>query len=307
MSTLTQNIKNQAKELGFELVGIAPADPHAHLSFFDQWLAKGYAGTMNYLERGGDKRADPKRILEGAKTLICCGLNYYRGQPKSLENVDPERGWISRYAWGDDYHDIFLEKLKLLENFIRKEKPDVQMKSYVDTGPILERSYAESAGLGWIGKNTLLLNQNIGSYFFLGEIITNLPLEVDAPTNDHCGTCTRCIDACPTQALTPYELDATKCISYLTIEHRGAIKEEFRDKIGHHLVGCDICQEVCPWNRDPPIATEKRFDPRPGNFNPLLKELSSLSPEEFSNRFRKSPIKRVKWEGLQRNIKRISP
>lgn len=302
---LTEKIKQQASSLGFDLIGIAPADPHAHLSFYDQWLAKGYAGTMGYLERGRDKRSNPQWVLEGAQTLICCGLNYYRGQPKSTEHSDPERGWIARYAWGEDYHEVFLEKLKKLEEFIRTEEPNAKLKSYVDTGPILERSYAASAGLGWVGKNSCLISKEIGSFFFIGEILTDLPLIPDEATFDHCGSCTRCLDACPTQALTSYELDATKCISYLMIEHRGEIKEELRDKIGHHLVGCDICQEVCPWNREPPISQEKSFDPRPGNFHPSLETLEKLTPEEFSSRFRGSAVKRVKWEGLQRNVELI--
>ena len=179
------------------------------------------------------------------------------------------------------------------------------MKSYVDTGPILERSYAATAGLGWIGKNTSLLNSKIGSFFFIGEILTDLDLEFDRPVADHCGKCTRCLDACPTQALKPYEMDATRCISYLTIEHRGEVDPGLEAKMGHHLVGCDICQDVCPWNQDIPQSCEEAFDPWPGHFNPPLESVASLTPEEFTEKFRGSAIKRVKWEGLQRNAERI--
>lgn len=305
MSSLTQLIKNKATELGFDLIGFTPAQTHKDISLFNSWLAKGYGASMEWLKRGEEKRGNPELVLPNVKSIICCGVNYYRGHPKSIDSVEVGKGWISNYAWGEDYHDVVLEKLKHLEDFIRLQYPSAQMKSYVDTGPILERSYASSAGLGWIGKNTLLINQKIGSYFFIGEILIDVELEYDDETPDHCGKCNKCMEACPTQALTPYELDANKCISYLTIEHRGAIKEELAEKMGHHLVGCDICQDVCPWNRRPPVSKESKFDPRAGNFHPILSELESLTPSDFSMRFKGSPIKRLKYEGLKRNLENI--
>lgn len=302
---LTQNIKNQAIKTGFDLVGVVSAKPHKDISFFDKWLGKGYAGSMEYLYRGRDRRADPELVLKGAQTIICCGLNYFRGKPKSINCAEEGRGWVSNYAWGEDYHHVVMDKLKMLEEYIKIQKPSARLKSYVDTGPVLERSYGQSAGVGWIGKNTLLINQKIGSFFFLGEILTDLPLIPDSPSHDHCGTCTRCLDACPTQALKPYELDANRCISYLTIEHHGEISSDLKEKMGHHFVGCDICQDVCPWNRRPPLSNEESFDPKAGNFYPELASLVALSDDAFNVRFKKSPIKRMKLKGFRRNVDRL--
>lgn len=301
--SITERIKSQARKLGFDLVGISAAEPHADIHFFDMWLQNGYAGTMEYLSRRRNDRADPKHLLENVKSIICCGLNYNGGQTKSQELEAAGRGWISRYAWGEDYHEVVLAKLKELEQFILAEiDSTAQLKSYVDTGPILERSYAASAGLGWIGKNTMLIDRKIGSYFFIGEILTSLELVPDTPKADHCGECRFCLDACPTEALTPYELDATRCISYLTIENRGDIAHDLQDKMGHHLVGCDICQEVCPWNQGAPLSKESDFQPQEGLFQPELSSLEKLSEEEYRQRFRHSAINRVKWAGMQRNV-----
>lgn len=297
----SQSIKTRAIDLGFDLVGITPATSHPDFTIYQDWIQKKYYGTMEWMVRGGEKRGDPQKILAGAKSFICVGLSYYRGHPKSTELKEEGRGWISSYAWGEDYHEILLAKLKQFEGWILEQAPDAQFKSYVDTGPILERSYAQSAGLGWIGKNTVLINHKGGSYFFIGEILTNLELEPDTPGHDHCGTCTRCLDACPTQALTPYQLDATRCISYLTIEHKGEIPLD----VGHQVYGCDICQDVCPWNRGPLLSRVTDFDPRPGNFHPRLSELKNLPAEKFAERFKGSPIKRLKWERLQRNLETI--
>jgi epoxyqueuosine reductase len=298
---LTSSIKQKALALGFDLVGISSAQPHPHFTLFQHWLSHGFSADMHYLANGAEKRNDPKKIMESVKTFICCGLSYYRGHPLSIESKNPDNGWISNYGWGDDYHDVVLSKLKQLEKEILKIAPQATLKSYVDTGAILERSYSYSAGLGWIGKNTCLINTKRGSFFFIGEILTDLELEVDTPDIDHCGKCTRCIDACPTNALKPHELDANKCISYLTIEHRGEIPDHLQKKMGHHLVGCDICQDVCPWNKAVPLSNEAAFDPRPGNFHPLLSDFEQMSQEDFSKQFKNSPIKRVKFEGLKRN------
>lgn len=300
---LSDQIKQNALQIGFDLVGIAPVTPHAHFPFFEEWLGLGYAATMEWLHRKMENRKDPAHILAEAKSLIVCGLNYHAGKPFSVESKDRKKGWISNYAWGDDYHEVVLEKLKKLETCIRQITPATRMKSYVDTGPILERSYANSAGLGWIGKNTCLIHPKKGSFFFIGEIITDLELIHDKPEPDHCGTCTRCLDACPTQALSPYTLNANLCISYLTIEHREDIAPDLQKKMGHQVVGCDICQDVCPWNKKIAITREKSFFPRADNFNPDLHVLQNLTEEEFSRRFKKSTIKRVKKSGLVRNAR----
>jgi epoxyqueuosine reductase len=257
---------------------------------------------MEWLAHGLEKRGAPQKILPGANSFVCVGLSYYRGYPRSLESKDEKKVWISNYAWGEDYHAILLDKLKHLEQFIYSLKPDAHMKAYVDTGPILERSYAQSAGLGWIGKNTLLIHPKAGSYFFVGELITDLDLHPDSQKPDHCGKCRRCLDACPTQALKAYELNANLCLSYLTIEHKGEIPSGLISKMGHQVYGCDICQDVCPWNRQPLLSQEPSFDPRPGNFNPDSQDLASLTREEFAEQFKNSPIKRLKWERLQRNL-----
>lgn len=308
-------IKSKGLELGFNLVGITPAKPLSAYSLYESWLQKGYAGEMAYLEKGTEKRRDPSLILKNAKSMIFCALIYYSSPPSSIlplrgrglgggENF----GQISNYAWGRDYHYVLKEKLETIEKTIHELYPEAKTKAYVDTGPILERSYAQEAGLGWIGKNTCLINPQIGSWFFLGEILTDLELEYDQPfTTDHCGTCTRCLDACPTRAFkAPGVLDAKDCISYLTIEHRGSLPEEKRDWLGSHISGCDICQEVCPYNHDPIVTRENKFFPRdflnqngPGAVS--LEELAKMTPEEFQKIFFESPVKRLKYEGLLRN------
>lgn len=295
-------IKARSEALGFQLVGFTPATSHPDYDFYQKWLAKGYHGTMDWLARDPERRSDPCHLLPGARSLICCGLPYYTGTMASHEAERDGHGWISCYAWGDDYHEIMGRKLAALRSFIIDLIPHVRIRPYVDTGAILERSYAQAAGLGWIGKNTCLINQEIGSYFFIGVLITNLDLVPDRADTDHCGTCTRCLDACPTGALMPYELDARKCLSYLTIEHRGEIDPALQVKLGHHLFGCDICQEVCPWNRDPPQAMEQGFRAREGLFNPKLASLRGLEADSFAQRFKNSPIKRTKLAGLKRNL-----
>jgi epoxyqueuosine reductase len=299
----SQLIKNKAHDLKIDLIGFTKAIPHPDFDFYKKWLDQNYQASMKWMEKSIDKRSNPDLVLKNAESMISCGLIYYRGHPKSIDCKDKDKAWISNYAWGDDYHEVFLDKLKELEKFIIDQFPNNKTRSYVDTGPILERSYAKSAGLGWIGKNTCLINTKKGSYFFLGEIITDLELEYDDEEPDHCGKCTRCIDACPTDALTAYELNSNQCISYLTIEHRDEINPDLQDKIGHHLVGCDICQDVCPWNNKIKPGDHPEFDPREGLFHPKINELENLSQEEFSKKFRKSPIKRVKLKGLERNLK----
>lgn len=266
---------------------------------------------MKYLEArdesGRLKRASPETTFPWARSVIVCAINYNTAQPYSTEVHDPERGWISRYAWSrEDYHDAVMRRLRSLEREVQSlaMPPDGQLttRCYVDTGPLVERVFAKYAGVGWIGKNTCLINQQVGSWLFLGVILTSLELTPDLPAPDRCGSCTRCIDACPTDAIiAPYQLDSNKCISYLTIEKRGEIPEELRTGIGHQVYGCDICQDVCPWNRKAPATTAEEFQPREGLVNPALAWLAEISDEEFREKFRGSPIKRTKRSGLRRN------
>jgi epoxyqueuosine reductase len=304
-------VKEAAAEAGFDLAGIAPArlGDSRELRFFSDWIAAGRAGEMAYLEardgQGHLKRASLEHVAPWARSVIVCGLNYNTAHPRSTECHDPQRGWISRYAWGPaDYHEVVMERLRRVEARLREEvaDPALETRCYVDTGPVVERVFAAYAGVGWIGKNTCLINQRLGSWLFLGVILTSLELAPDLPAPDRCGSCTRCLDACPTQAfVAPHQLDATRCISYLTIEKRGAIPEELRPGVGNHVFGCDICQDVCPWNRKAPASSEPEFQPQPQRFHPALEWLAKLSDEDFRTAFRGSPIRRAKRSGLRRN------
>ena len=299
---LTQRIKEKALALGFDLVGVAPAQDQPELAFLERWLDAGYAGEMNYLRRNFDRRRDIQEVVPGAQSVVVCGLNYDTAYPYSTEHDDADRGWVARYAWGADYHDWLQAKLADLQTFVTELVP-ADGKLYVDTGPVVERVYAKYAGLGWFGKNTCTLNQRLGSWMLLGELILTLPLDYDQPTLDHCGTCTRCLDACPTDAiLEPYVLDSRRCISYLTIELKGSIPEDLRPQMGHHIFGCDICQDVCPWNRKRVLTTEAAFQPRPEQMHPLLAELAQLTPAEFKQRYRGTPLERTKRRGVLRNV-----
>ena len=246
-------IKTRANEIGFDLCGIAPAEAFPELGFFRQWIDRGFAGAMGYLPRSAERRSDVRHVLPSARAVIMVGVVYNNGQPYSIERNDPSRGEVARYAWSQDYHEVIGGRLEALIGWMREQHPEpFEARPYVDTGPVQERVYAQYAGLGWIGKNTCLINPELGSWILLGAIICSLPLETDAPVLDQCGTCTLCLDACPTNAfVAPHVLDATRCISYLTIEYRGSIAEEHREAMGNHVFGCDICQEVCPWNHAP--------------------------------------------------------
>ncbi|HKF04656.1 MAG TPA: tRNA epoxyqueuosine(34) reductase QueG [Candidatus Sulfotelmatobacter sp.] len=304
-------VKHTAAEVGFDLSGIAPAGDAPELKSFPAWIAAGRAGEMKYMEsrdeQGELKRASLSRVAPWAKSVIVCALNYNTDHPYSTQVSDPVRGWISRYAWShEDYHDAVLRRLKQVEDALHDATadtdPNLITRSYVDTGPIVERVFAKYAGVGWIGKNTCILNQKKGSWLFLGVILTSLELTPDMPAPDRCGSCTRCIEACPTDALiAPYQLDSNRCISYLTIEKRGSLPEDLRSGMGRHVFGCDICQDVCPWNRKAPATTEPEFHARPGLVNPSLDWLAGISEEEFRTAFRGSPISRAKRSGLRRN------
>ncbi len=305
MESLTQKLKNYARAQGCDLIGVAPIAAFKELDYYPQWLAAGYAGEMEYLKRQLPKRLDPRQIMPEAQSVVVLGVNYHTAEPpRSLEMKDQTRGWISRYAWGEDYHNVLAEKLEKLHSFLEHEVgAQYQGRYYVDTGPVLDRVFAKYAGLGWFGKNTNLINQKIGSWFFIGELITNLVLEIDAPPPDRCGSCRRCLDACPTEAFVgPYILDSNRCISYLTIEFRGAIPEALRAPMGQHVFGCDICQDVCPWNRKAPITNDAAFAPRENTVAPRLEELAQMDENEFRARFKRSPIKRAKWRGFMRNV-----
>jgi epoxyqueuosine reductase len=299
---LRQQITSAATALGFDLVGITSAAPLAHGGRLRAWVAQGFAGEMGYMSRHLEKRLEPSRLLPDVRSIIVLGLNYYTS-PTGAE-ASSVQGWISRYAWGQDYHTVLGEKLQALVARIRAvEGPDLQARWYVDTGPILERELAWRAGLGWPGKNTNLINRRVGSWLFLGAILLDRELVYDSPATAHCGTCTRCLIACPTKALVaPGVLDARRCISYLTIELRGAIPRQLRPLLGTHIFGCDICQAVCPWNRQAPESSEAAFLPRAGFAAPELIPLLRLSDEEFRARFRGSPITRAKRRGLLRNV-----
>jgi epoxyqueuosine reductase len=310
---LSNEIKRLAFEAGFDLAGIASAADTTEHEFFPQWIANGTAGEMRYLEARNDagqlKRASLTIAAPWARSIVVCALNYNTDQPYSTHAGTTTQGWISRYAWtGRDYHDVLLYKLRNFEaRFVAMCKQSgidaPRTWCYVDTGPVIERIFAKYAGIGWIGKNTCILNEQLGSWLFLGVMLTSFELVPDLPPPDRCGSCTRCLDACPTNAFTaPYQLDATKCISYLTIEKRGSIPEEFRHGIGRQVFGCDVCQDVCPWNRQAPVTTTPDFEARPGLVNPELDWLARLTLEEFREAFRNTPVKRVKHPGLLRNV-----
>jgi epoxyqueuosine reductase len=306
-SSLSNRIKQLATECGFELAGIAAAQPALHWHRYQHWAARGLAGRMGYLsDHRATLREDPRNLLPSARSLICVGKLYNWPMPYSNRFNDAERGWISRYAWGRDYHHGMRRGLEeLVERIKTKVAADFEYRICVDTAPLLERSYARLAGLGWIGKNTCLINQMQGSWFFLGELLISLELEADAPPPDRCGTCSRCIEACPTHAIVPsplggWELDARLCISYFTIELRGAIPEPERRAVGHHIFGCDICQDVCPWNRRAATTCDPDFAPL--HYAPRLEDLAAITMEEFREMFQPTPIDRARYSGFLRNV-----
>ncbi len=299
---LSRLVKQRGSELGFDLIGITTPETPPTYPHFLRWLEKGFHGAMAYMERGKEKRGDLRLILPDVKSVIVAGISYFVPDER-LPSATRPTGKVARYAWGMDYHEALLRKLGALLDYLRALLGDwVKGKAYVDTGPILERDAAVRAGLGWIGKNTCLINPQLGSYLFLGELLVNVALAPDDPfERNHCGKCQRCLLACPTGAfVAPYQLDARKCISYLTIELRGSIPRELRPLIGTWVFGCDICQEVCPWNRKAKPTEEEAFKPCPWSAPELL-ELLALSEEEFRQRFKGSPLKRAKRSGLVRN------
>lgn len=305
--TLTERVVALALALGFDLAGVAPAAPTPETEFLRTWLARGYAGEMGYIGRRVEERVDPRRLLEGARSIVAVGLVYDPGEP-----VDPGApgAAVARYAGGDDYHDVLRERLRALEDGIEAlHGGPVSSRSYVDTGPVQERAHAAAAGLGWIGKNTCLIHPRLGSYLFLGVVLTDLALETGAEEPDHCGSCRACLDACPTDAFPePYVLDATRCLSYTTIELRGPIEESLRAPQGDWLFGCDVCQEVCPWNLrerrevpPDPLGLRARLAPREAWVRPSLDWVLGLSEDDWRGVTRRTALRRTKHRGLLRN------
>jgi epoxyqueuosine reductase len=309
MIAIADKLKEQlvafAREVGFDSCRIAKCDPPPHASEFRDWLRAGAAGEMDYMQRGEEKRCDPEKVLPGARSVIVLALNYWQGSPKAAETAaateNGARGRIARYAWGDDYHDVVASKLDKIDMFLRDFGGT--QKCYVDTGPVLERDYAAQSGIGWHGKSTMLIDEKLGTWFFLAEILTTLEFDPDRPTRARCGTCTRCIDACPTGAITaPHRLDARRCISYLTIELKGSIPLELRPLIGDRIFGCDDCLDACPWNRFAQTSNESAFAARKSTMGMRLRDYLNLSDPEFRALFRNSPIKRIKRRGFLRNV-----
>ena len=309
--------RQAALDAGFDLAGIAPVrrEDLPEMDAFIQWVDEGRAGEMKYLEArtetGELRRTSAANAAPWVRSILVCAANYSADQPYSVQVSDPERGWISRYAWGSkDYHDALLPRLRQVEAEVKRLAGErglpVETRSYVDTGPILERLYARHAGIGWIGKNTCIIHQKLGSWLFLGVVLTSLELPPDKPAPERCGSCTRCIDACPTRAIVaPGKLDARLCIAYLTIEKRGEIPEELRAPIGHNIFGCDICQDVCPWNNkagNAPATSLPEFQPQEQVYHPELRRLAQMDEEAYRRTFRGSPVKRAKYAGLRRNV-----
>ena len=284
----------RAEELGFDLCRVARCSVPPHAGEFREWLADGRAGTMEWLARNADRRTKPELVLPGVRSVVVLAMNYQA-------NIEHRTGRIARYAWGDDYHDVIEEKLRVLDDWMAARGG--RQRHYVDTGPVLERDFAALAGVGWHGKSTMLIHPKLGTWFFLAELFTTLDLEPDAPLPDRCGSCTRCMVACPTQAITaPHRLDARRCISYLTIELKGSIPEEFRPLIGDRIYGCDDCLDACPWNRFASASRETAFAARPFVHEMTLRDFLALDDEGFRALFRKSPIKRIKRRGFLRNV-----
>ncbi len=296
--------KTLARECGFDLVGIAEAAaPSALERHFPAWIAAGHAADMDYLVKRAHERADVRNAFPFARSVVCLGVQYDADAPYSTAAEARDGGWISRYAWGDDYHVVVKKRAEALRRSMHETAGDFESRVFVDTGPVTERAYAAAAGLGAWGKNTCLLHPEHGSWFFLAVVVTDLELPPDAPLADMCGSCTACLEACPTQAfVAPYVLDARRCISYLTIETRWTVAEALREGMGRHVFGCDVCQDVCPWNRRRRHCGGERFAPRPGLVAPDLAQLAAMDEDEFRRRFRQSPVRRAKRRGLLRNV-----
>ncbi len=303
-SAYSAKIKSAARSLGFFSCGISKADfLEEEAPRLEQWLNKGRQGDMSFMERNFDKRLDPRLLVPGAKSVVSLLLNYHTDQ----KQLDPEAPKISSYAYGTDYHFVIKEKLGELMEFIHKEIGEVNGRVFVDSAPVMDKAWAAKSGLGWVGKNTNLISKKVGSFFFIAELIIDLELDYDAPVTDHCGSCTACIDACPTEALIqPYQIDGSKCISYLTIELKDSIPSEFQGKMDNWAFGCDVCQTVCPWNRFATHHNEAAFEPQSELLSLTKKEWEEMTDTVFNTVFKNTAVKRTKFEGLKRNIKFLS-
>ncbi|WP_298541686.1 tRNA epoxyqueuosine(34) reductase QueG [uncultured Aquimarina sp.] len=297
----TQLIKSEAKRLGFLSCGVSKAEfLEEEAPRLEKWLNQNMQGQMSYMENHFDKRLDPTKLVEGSKSVISLLLNYFPSETQK----DPDAPKISKYAYGQDYHHVIKQKLKQLQEFITETIGEVNGRAFVDSAPVLDKAWAAKSGLGWIGKNSNLLTQKVGSYYFIAELIVDLELEYDTPVTDHCGTCTACIDACPTQAIVdPYVVDGSKCISYFTIELKEEIPSDYSGKFDNWMFGCDVCQDVCPWNRFSKSHNEPLFNPKPELLEMTKKDWEEITQEVFSKVFQKSAVKRTKFSGLSRNIK----
>lgn len=301
----TRLIREEAHRLGFAFVGFARAERMDEEAIrLEAWLQQGFHGQMDYMENYFEQRVDPRLLVDGARSVVSLVYNYY----PEKKQVDPQAPQLAKYAYGEDYHFVLKSKLSALLEFIQTEIGEVNGRCFVDSAPVLERDWARRAGTGWVGKNTLLIHPKAGSFFFLAELILDLELQYDGPIKDYCGTCTRCIDACPTDAIAPqgYLMDGSKCISYLTIELREALPESFRGKMDNWMFGCDICQDVCPWNRFSQPHQEPAFEPQPDLLDMTKADWEDLTEEVFQKVFRRSAVKRAKYGGLRRNIEFLS-
>lgn len=306
LEQLSQDIKAEALRLGFYACGISKAEQlDEEARRLELWLNNGRHGTMDWMGRNFDKRVDPRKLVDGAQSVISVLHNYY--QPFT-HPTGKEAGKISRYAWGDDYHDVMKERLYTLYNWIETHVGEISGRAFVDSAPVLDKAWAKKSGLGWVGKHSNLINQSLGSFFFIGELIIDLELEPDGPVPDHCGSCTRCIDACPTDAIfEPYAVDANRCISYLTIEHReDDISSDLQQNLDNWIFGCDVCQDVCPWNKFKQPTQEQRYQPRAGMVDSKLEAWLEIDLEAFRKQFRKNPVKRAKFEGFKRNVRMVA-
>ena len=297
---ITSALKEEALRLGFSACGISKATfLEEEAPRLEKWLKNNHHGTMSYMERNFDKRLDPRKLVPDSKSVVSLLYNYYTNKKQS----DPQSPKIAMYALGNDYHFVIKRKLKKLVAYLQTTVGDFSGRVFVDSAPVMERQWAEKSGLGWIGKNTLLLNRKAGSYFFIAELILDLELEYDGPTTDHCGTCTACIDACPTEAIyAPFKMDASRCISYLTIEYRDEIPSEFKDKMDNWAFGCDICQQVCPWNKFASHHQEPAFEPKQELMDFSENDWHEMTEQVFDRVFKDSPVKRTKFKGLKRNL-----